>query len=250
MSDSASRGLTAVVWDFDGTLADTRHRNFAGNRRIFTDLTGRPADEVAVLRSFEAYEEAWQGVANWRDFYRVHLGLVEEMVDAAGRLWAEVQRQDPEPAPLIDGVAEALAELAHLPHGIVSQNDRIHIERTLDAGEVGHRFTVVIGYAEVGMERQKPAPDGLLASIERLTASRPGLVLYVGDHPTDVETARNADRELARNGSPVRVESVVARFPGIDGSPAAQTVGHDGSPAPDHVAHHPRDVVEICRRRS
>ena len=50
-------------------------------------------------------------------------------------------------------------------------------------------FNALLGvrYEEVEMTRQKPAPDGLLHSIESMVDGESGTVLYVGDHPTDVE---------------------------------------------------------------
>jgi phosphoglycolate phosphatase-like HAD superfamily hydrolase len=107
--------------------------------------------------------------------------------------------------------------------------------------EVGllHHFEHIVGYEEVGTQRQKPAPDGLLLCIEQLTNSAAGTVLYVGDHETDVRCARSAERVLAERQIPQHVVSVGASF---------DRVGSDRSWSvhPDHRASSPEDVVGIA----
>ena len=42
MSVTPADRVAAVIWDFDGTLVDTRAKNIAVNRRIIEAVTGRP----------------------------------------------------------------------------------------------------------------------------------------------------------------------------------------------------------------
>jgi phosphoglycolate phosphatase-like HAD superfamily hydrolase len=202
--------LRAILWDFDGTLLDTRVRNLHVNRRIIHEITGRGWEEFPVLRSQALYDEAQRAAVNWREFYRANIGLADDQIDSAGHRWAIYQREDPTPVPLVEGVAEALGKLDGLPQGIVSQNARETITSMLSAHGLGRRFSCIIGYAEVAMTRQKPAPDCLLLGLEALAGSPHGRVLYIGDHPTDIRCAANANQELARRGSELRVVSVAA----------------------------------------
>jgi len=238
---TAPAPLRAVLWDFDGTLLDTRARNMSVNRRIIQELTGRSWDEFPVLRSQSSYDGAQTAAVNWREFYRANVGLSDDQIDSAGARWAACQLEDPTPVPLAEGVAEVLGRLDGLPQGIVSQNARETIESLLAVHGLGNRFACIIGYAEVAMARQKPAPDCLLLGLERLAGLEPGRVLYIGDHPTDLRCAELANRDLAGCGRSLRVVSVAAMW----GHGAAEL---DWAAGADHRAATPHDVVEIVER--
>ena len=233
--------LRAVLWDFDGTLVDTRARNLHVNRRIIQELTGRGWEECPVLRSQPAYDEAQRAAVNWREFYRANVGLDDTQIDWAGERWSAYQLADPTPVPLIEGVAEALDRLDGLPQGIVSQNARETIESLLAVHGLGQRFGCVVGYAEVAMARQKPAPDCLLLGLEKLTGLEPGQVLYIGDHPTDIRCAEHANRELAGRGRSLRVVSAAAMW-------GVGTNDLDWAAGADHRVATPHDVVELVER--
>jgi HAD superfamily hydrolase (TIGR01549 family) len=176
---------------------------------------------------------------NWRDFYAAAFGLTEAEVDRAGSLWAEYQVADETHSAAFPGIAQALDALTDLPHGIVSQNGRSNIRSILEANHIAHHFSSVIGYEEVDLKRQKPAPEGLLQCLRELTQLRPGHMFYVGDHATDALCAAQARTALERQGSKVRVVSVGA-FYGIERS-------ESWAVDPDHVAHQPADIVAIVR---
>jgi len=233
--------LRAVLWDFDGTLVDTRARNLSVNRRIIEEISGRSWREFPVLRSQAAYDAAQRTAVNWREFYRGNCTFTDLEIDRAGSCWAPYQTQDPTPAPLIDGVVEALGTLDGLPTGIVSQNDRETIESVLQAYGLGRRFGCIVGYAEVAMSRQKPSADSLLLGLERLTGLQPGRALYVGDHPTDIACVDNANRALEARGLGLRVLSVAALW----GSPERDP---DWAATADHRAATPNEVVELVGR--
>jgi phosphoglycolate phosphatase-like HAD superfamily hydrolase len=231
--------ILAIIWDFDGTLVDTRQKNLNVNRQIVESITNRPWEEFPELRDVAAYDEAWQGFTNWRDFYGRGIGLTESDINRAAGMWTGLQLADTTEAPFFDGITTALTRLhENIVQGIVSQNSRQNIEKMLDQGGVLACIDHIVGYEEVGTDGQKPAPDGLLMCIERLADSAQGLVLYVGDHETDALCARNADRVLAKRGIRQRVVSVEARF-NHAGSVQSWSV------EPDHRAISPADVVKI-----
>ncbi|MGD8856929.1 MAG: HAD-IA family hydrolase, partial [Chloroflexota bacterium] len=194
----------AVVWDFDGTLVDTRRKNWQVTRALIPAVSGRPVEAFPALASLAAYQLADRRSANWRALYGREFGLSDEQVDEAGRLWTEYQLADQTPTPFFDGVAEALAGLGDLPQAIFSQNSRLAIQRALEAAGLADYFQLVVGYEEVGFQQQKPAPDGLLYCLEQLGLGR-GEVLFVGDHDTDVICARRANAILAQKHVDLRV---------------------------------------------
>jgi HAD superfamily hydrolase (TIGR01549 family) len=219
---------------------DTRHKNLAVTRAIVESVKQRPASTFAALRSVDQYVAALMRTTNWRDFYGDEFDMPEAEVDRVGRLWAEYQLADETHSAAFPGIPQALGALADLPHGIVSQNGRANIRSILEANDISHYFASVIGYEEVDLKRQKPAPDGLLQCLEELTQLRPGYVFYVGDHATDALCAAEARAVLRRRDAPVDVVSI-AMF-------------HDTEPvdtwpvAPDHAVRHPADIVTVVRR--
>jgi len=236
----------AIIWDYDGTLVDSRHRNLSVNRSIIEGLTGQSWKDFEALHSVETYDAAVARCTNWRDFYQREFGLREDMLESAGRMWTRCHLTDDTPVEPFAGVPETLRALAHLPHGIVSQNSRQIIEATLDPLGLGDRFEHVIGYEQVAPGRQKPAPDGLLDCLERLTCEDAGAAFYVGDHPTDAQCVVEARREIRARGQEMEVRSIAVLYGGE--SPA-------GWPEPpDYVARSPQEIVAIvdslapCRR--
>lgn len=232
--------LTAVIWDYDGTLVDTREKNYRVARRIVSRMSGSPPDRFPILRSLRAYERALRRTANWRELYRQDFGFSEEETDRAGALWSDYQREDDTPAELFDGIPAVLAALDGLPQGIVSQNARSTIARVLERQQVARYFRYIVGYEEVDVRRQKPEPDGLLTCLEELTGLTPGWVLYVGDHDTDVRCAERANRALKAAGRAVQVKTVGVHY-GPPGAASTWTL------APDFAAQRPDDIWRIVQ---
>lgn len=232
--------LAALIWDFDGTLADTRERNLRVTRRIVREVLDLRPERFPALATLEAYESVNRRCANWRELYRDVFGVDEDATDRAGRAWTEFQLADSTPTPLIPGVAEAVEAMAGLPQGIVSLNSRDNILSILRGAGLEDRFRSVVGYEEVDIRRQKPDPDALLHCLDDLTAADTGHVLYVGDHETDVRCARNANRVLSEHDRHHRVVVTAARF-------TEATDPSVWSAEPDHEATHPTEIVRIAR---
>jgi phosphoglycolate phosphatase-like HAD superfamily hydrolase len=232
----------AIIWDYDGTLVDSRHRNLSVNRSIIEGLTGRPWRDFTALHSIEDYDAAVARCTNWRDFYRSEFGLREDMLETAGRMWTRGQLTDETPVEPFAGVPETLEALGHLPHGIVSQNSRQIIEATLGPLGLRDRFEHVLGFEQVAPGRQKPAPDGLLDCLARMTRSGPGAAFYVGDHPTDAMCVAQARQEMATRDLDMSVRSIAVLYGGES---------TDGWPEPpDFLARTPQDIVAIVDRES
>jgi len=230
--------LKAVLWDFDGTLADTLERNLSVNRRIVEEVTDRSWRDVAGLSSVEAYVAAWNRVSNWQELYTQAFGLNEEQCAEAAQRWAPYQLDDQTQVPLFAGIGAALEDLRRFPQAIVSQNERAIIAHILSAGHAGHYFTAIVGYAQVSMDRQKPAPDGIFNALDILGIEEPASALFIGDHETDIICATNANRDLTAMGRDLRIVSVAAHY--LSGGDSSEW-----SVAPDYRVYDPKEIGQL-----
>ena len=233
-----ARPLTAVIWDYDGTLVDTRAKNLTITRSIVEHFTGVDPDTIEILRSLEEYTSALHRHHNWRQLYVTEFGMSESNIDDAGKLWTEYQLADTTVAPPYEGIDHVLHALGALPHGIVSMNSQANIIRSLDEMGLLEHFEVIVGYEEVDVNRQKPAADGVLLCLEKLTRFAPGHVAYVGDHHIDIECVRNTNDALTQEGHDIRVFAIAAGY-GIRAQNG--TCPED----PDYEVASPRELVDI-----
>jgi HAD superfamily hydrolase (TIGR01549 family) len=240
---TSTHPLKAVLWDFDGTMVDTLKRNLSVNRRIVQEMLERPWRSIPELLSIEAYRKAWRRVTNWQSLYTEVFGLSDSQVEVAAAKWAPYQLEEQTPTPLFEGLPDVIAGFDGLPQAVVSQNDRRIIEHLLHLAGVDVFFAVIVGYSEVLLSRQKPAPDGLLLALDDLGVEEPASVLYIGDHETDMIFAANATRELAAAGRAIDVISVAAHFE--EGSNGA-----DWKTPPDHRVYHPSEITQLVSQLS
>ncbi|MGD9326655.1 MAG: HAD family phosphatase, partial [Desulfobacterales bacterium] len=155
--------IKAIIWDYDGTLVDTRHKNFNVTKNIMQSITGTDALEFPALRSLDSYRLANRRTSNWRELYRQEFNLTEKQIDEAGRLWTEYQLADDTEISFYEGIEAIICDLAEFPHGIVSQNSRSSIAENLKKKNLLQYFKHIVGYEEVDLKKQKPEPDGLLS---------------------------------------------------------------------------------------
>ncbi|MEN6546873.1 MAG: HAD family hydrolase [Armatimonadia bacterium] len=177
--------LKAIVFDFDGTLAET-NIDFAEMRRRIYELIHQ-----------------W---GLWED----HMGdgrYVLEVIDAAkAKLAADPERQsefDRQAAQvLVDvemetvanaapypGVVEALDRLVQSGYklGIVTRNCRECVEHFL----ARHPLPCEVCLTRDDVQLVKPDPAHLLAALERLAVD-PAEAIMVGDHRSDIECGQAA----------------------------------------------------------
>jgi HAD superfamily hydrolase (TIGR01549 family) len=234
----ANTNISAIIWDYDGTLVDTRHKNLNVTRNIVESLIETDADAFSALRSLENYYLANRRRSNWREFYRSEFNFSESQIDAAGQMWTAYQLSDDTEVTVYEGIEEVIGELAEFPHGIVSQNSRSSITRHLEKNHLLPLFKNIVGYEEVDLKKQKPEPDGLLSCIEKLSAFESGFVCYIGDHETDVQCAHRANRVLMENKVNVKILSIGACY---DSGTNAST----WNVRPDYEAQKVEDILDI-----
>lgn len=171
--------MDAIVFDWDGTLADSLPAIFEANQRVLAEH-GLPFD-------IERYRAAY--VPDWRLMYQ-RLGVPDEHLDAIGGRWLELYREAEE-AGLLPGVAEALRRLseAGFVMGLITAGDREVVEDQLHRYGLGDLLTVrVYGTDPIA---SKPHPDPLLLVLRQLDRiEHVARARYVGDVPDDMRMAR------------------------------------------------------------
>jgi len=230
--------IKAIIWDYDGTLVDTRHKNLNVTKKIIANTTRTDASGFPALQSLENYYLADRRTSNWRELYRQEFNLTENQIDEAGRMWTAYQLNDDTEVAFYEGIEAVINDLAEFPHGIVSQNSSSSIARHLEKNHIRPFFKHIVGYEEVDLKKQKPAPDGLLSCMEKLSALKSGSVCYIGDHETDVLCVRAANHALQNENIRVKIFSIGACYdPGSDTS--------DWNVRPDFEAHRVADILKI-----
>ncbi len=238
-----NNGIKAILWDYDGTLVDTRQKNLNVTRNIIERMFKTEPSAFPALQTLENYNSATRKILNWREFYRRELNLSEQQIDEAGRMWTPYQLMDHTDATIFEGIDKVVGNLASFPQGIVSQNSKSSITRNLKRLQILSFFKHIVGYEEVELKKQKPAPDGLLSCLKKLSVSGSGNVCYIGDHQTDILCAQAANRVLQKNGNGIKVFSIGACY-----ETGSDTAAWDVQP--DFEAHRVTDILDIVDRVS
>jgi N-acetyl-D-muramate 6-phosphate phosphatase len=179
------RDLRAVLFDLDGTLADTapdmaRTVNLMRTKR---GLTPVPAEQVRPHVSKGARGmicSAFEIGADSPDFQ----ALREEFLT----LYADNLSVGTVLFPGMDAVLDGL-EADGIAWGVVTNKFERFARPVLHGLGLTRRCAVLVGGDTCA--RPKPYPDPLLFALERLDVA-PAQALYVGDDPRDVEAARAA----------------------------------------------------------
>jgi len=226
-----------ILWDFDGTLANSAAKNIAITKLILAHVAPRLTGDnlPGPLTSEAAYHVANHAAENWRDLYRDHFGMTEEETDLAAPLWEPYQLSDRTGVSLFEGVVETIRRLSRYPQGICSANATQTIWRVLHENGIDSDFGSVIGYEGLPHHQQKPAPDGGLKCLGEIFGEiRDINVICIGDHLADVLFARGLADRL---GPASTVVSIVATHSGA--------MPHRWRAQPDVVIEHPAALADL-----
>lgn len=200
--------VDAVLWDFDGTLANSAAKNIAITKRILhrvaPHLTGNGLPRH--LQNETDYHFANHNADHWRDLYRDFFGMTTQEIETAGPLWESYQMADETEVKLFDGVTDTVRQFSQIPQGICSANASNNIRQVLIANEISSAFQSVIGYEDLPHHHQKPAPDGGLKCLQEIFGNtRDKTIIYVGDHIADVLFARGLSERLDPSNTVISV---------------------------------------------
>jgi phosphoglycolate phosphatase len=172
--------LRAVVFDFDGTLADSYEGITASVNHI------RAHRGLAPITVAEVRKHVGHGPGHLL-VHTVGVGDLEENAALYRAHHPGVMKQG---TRLLPGAAESLAALKkrNLKLGLCSNKPIAYTRELLTFLGIAC-FDVVLGPEDVA--QPKPAPDMLLAALARLAVSADE-ALYIGDMTVDIAAARAA----------------------------------------------------------
>jgi HAD superfamily hydrolase (TIGR01509 family) len=178
------RPIAGVIYDFDGTLADSIAVVVAATNAVLEarGLAGLPAPEVVAGMVWPTAPRMGRhaGIAD----LALQRALAEEFYVHANRLGPGLARSYP-------GVPELVAAVRDrgLPQGVVSNNQGLLVRKVLAA--LGLARDIGCAFGEEDMPAPKPDPRGLLA-VAAVLGLDPAHCVYVGDTVGDARTAANA----------------------------------------------------------
>ena len=192
----------AVLFDFDGTLADS-YAAIAASVNHVRARRGMPDLSIDEVKRY---------VGRGADYLLTHTVPGGNLADDLACYKAHHPGVMLTLTHFLPGAAALLAALRHAGKkiGLCSNKPRLFSQRLLQHLEVAALFDVVLGPEDVA--HPKPAPDMLLRALEQLKLPA-AQVLYIGDMVVDIQTARAAGVPIwaVATGSEERVALVDAK---------------------------------------
>jgi len=174
----------AVLFDFDGVLADTENIHVAAWQRTFADLGWVVPDEVCA-RAVEVDDHLF--LSEVFAGRKIEGGDVEGWVRRKQVLTVAMLADAPR---LYPGVPELVRRLSgRVRLGIVSTTWRENLDVVLAATALADAFEILVGKEDVAAV--KPDPEGYLLALERLRLPAEAVVA-LEDSATGLQAARAA----------------------------------------------------------
>jgi HAD superfamily hydrolase (TIGR01509 family) len=185
--------IRAVVFDFDGVLANSEPLHFQAFRDVLAE-EAIPLSESAYYAKYLGFDDAGAFEAIASDVGRAwQPGDVARLIARKAVLMEELERHA---SVLFPGAREAILRMVDLgPIAIASGALRMEIERVLVREELRARFPVLVSAEDTPMSKPDPAPYRL--AVEQLSAGaggplRPQECVAVEDSRWGLVSAREA----------------------------------------------------------
>lgn len=175
-----------IIFDFDGTLGDTRHNIIITMQRTMrmVGLSVKSDEECA----------ATIGLTLEKSFQSLYPDMDSEMADRCVAAYRDIFLESVEELTpqLFPGVADTLARLDALgiKMSVASSRQSQSLLLFLENMGILHYFPYVLGSDNV--TKHKPDPEPVLKTLRELDYN-PSDTIVVGDMPVDVAMAHGAD---------------------------------------------------------
>lgn len=217
---TAQATIQAVVFDWDGTLMDSKSALLASYHEATTAVLGAPfpvehedVEQIVQLRAKESFSIIAKGD--------------QAVYDQVAEAFHEAYKANAEKTQPFPGTMEMLRALreAGVKIGIATSKARMRMD--LEGVRTGINDLVDFAITGDDVTNAKPDPEAVASAIEGLGVD-PARTLYVGDGPNDVIAGRGA------NAITVGVS--------FGFHPAEMREEH-----PDHVVDTPGEIVTLAR---
>jgi HAD superfamily hydrolase (TIGR01509 family) len=189
----------AVVFDFDGLLADTEPSWERAERRVWESLGGRWTADVREATYGASLADAAAALARGTGRPEAAAQVADDLLRAFEDDMAD------RGLSLLPGAEALVRDLhGHVPLGIASNSPPGLLRRMLTRTALADAFDTVVG-AEAPL-RPKPAPDVYLAACAELNAAAPMSYAFE-DSPTGIAAARTAGLQVIGIGPQARAEA-------------------------------------------
>ena len=177
--------MACLIFDFDGTLADTQRGILATAQATLRQMGKPEADEKALAATI--------GLPLRENFTR-GAGLSGEEADRAVEVYRTLFDEIAVPTiRAFPGVAEALSTLAErgVPMAVASSRGQRSLELLMGCTGLSRYIPLSLTFGVETAARPKPAPDLVYIILGRLGA-KPEETLVIGDTTFDIEMGRAA----------------------------------------------------------
>lgn len=183
---------TGVIWDMDGTIADTAEFALAMTNEVLTKHGFRDHTTLITMEEYQAgamyttpRRLAWHAVNDSNDLSIGHL----LSTDFDRLCISRIEHSTISLFPDAVSVIETLGNDQNAVQGVVSNACGEYVRRVSSHLGIAQYLSSCLGADDVSAA--KPNPDGLLQCAKEIGVS-PEFCIYVGDMRTDGIAARNA----------------------------------------------------------
>ncbi len=202
---------TAIVFDFDGVLADTERLHLRAFQDVFT-TRGWQLEEADYFARYLGFDDAGLVAEFARDRgLEIDDRAVARLLDEKARRFAERLEDGQALFPTAAACVARVGATRRL--AIASGALRREIEFVLDSADLRTAFAAIVGADDVA--RSKPAPDAYLEAT-RLLGVRPERAVAVEDSRWGLESARTAG---------LRTVAITTSYPATGLQPADAVIG-------------------------
>lgn len=181
---TAQATIQAVVFDWDGTLMDSKSALLASYHQATTEVLGEPfptahedIEEIVQLRARESFSIIAKGDQE----------IYDKVADAFQRAY-KANAETTQPFPGTMEMLHALRD-AGVKIGIATSKARVRMD--LEGVRTGINDLVDFAITGDDVTNAKPDPEAVASSIKGLGCD-PARTLYVGDGPNDVIAGKGA----------------------------------------------------------
>ena len=182
----------AVLFDFDGVIADTENVHVTAWQRTFGVMGWLESDE-ACARAAEVDDRAFVREVFARR--KIEGGDVDGWVARKQALTLQLLADSPRVYPGVKALVDRLAGKVRL--GVVTTTWRGNVEAVLGASGLAGAFELVVAKEDV--KAPKPDPEGYRLALKKLKLPARD-VAALEDSPTGIEAARKAGARVVAVG--------------------------------------------------